>query len=67
MIKVMKGNPRLAREMDERQNEKSTLDNKQKRNANLVRHVEHSAHKRNDNQQRRDDCSHGRVEHRFVQ
>ena len=39
MIEVVKGNSRLAGEIDERCDEKSQRDNKQNRYAELMRHV----------------------------
>ena len=58
MIKIMKGNSRLAGQIDERQDEECKCDNKENRNAVLVRDVKTSAHKSHDDQQSRNDGTH---------
>src|SRR4051812_45077285 len=67
MIKVMKGNLRLAGEIDQRKDEKCQRCNKQDRNAVLVPHVQHGTRKRYDDQQGRDDGADGGIKYRPVE
>lgn len=67
MIRIMKGNSRLASEVDQRHDEEYKRGNKKKSNAVLVRQMEHRADERHDDQGGRDDGAHRGIEYRLVE